>query len=108
MVTVTATATTDSHMEGIFSKASIADAHPLAPLTALEITTTASLLRGLFPDGTDLHFKSITLEEPDKKDVIPYLEAERAGEPASRITRRAFACYYIRRTVRITITRGEC
>jgi primary-amine oxidase len=73
--------------------------HPLAPLSASEITAAASLIRGSWPARTDLQFKAITLEEPLKSEVLPYLEAEYSGKPLPRISRKAFLNYYIRNTV---------
>lgn len=72
--------------------------HPLAPLAASEITTTATLVKRRWPAHTDLHFKVITLEEPPKAEVITYLEAEHRGRPLPRISRKAFVNYYIRNT----------
>ena len=75
-------------------------AHPLCPLTASEISTTAELVRSVWPANTDLRFKVITLDEPAKKSMIPYLEAEHGGKPLPSIPRKAFVSYYIRNTVR--------
>lgn len=72
--------------------------HPFAPLSADEITYTASLVQAQWPEGTDLHFKTITLEEPPKAEVLPLLEKEHSGEPLPSLARKAFACYFIRRT----------
>lgn len=73
--------------------------HPLAPLTGDEITRAAELMRSVWPSNTDLHFKSITLEEPPKAVVLPLLEAEHNGQSAPSIARKAFVNYYIRSTV---------
>ncbi|KAK8170183.1 copper amine oxidase [Phyllosticta citrichinensis] len=73
--------------------------HPLAPLTAEEIKAAAAIIRSVWPTGTDLQFKNITLEEPAKAEVVPYLDAEHAGSPLpSGIRRKAFINYYIRNT----------
>ena len=74
--------------------------HPLAPIDAAEIKQTVSYVRSQWPAGTDLHFKSITLQEPAKKEVVPYLEAEASGASLPQIDRRVFVTYYIRKTVR--------
>ena len=74
--------------------------HPLAPLSASEITTAASIIKASWPAHTDLHFKVVTLEEPPKTEVLRYLEAEHAGKSRPEISRRAFLNYYIRNTVR--------
>lgn len=73
--------------------------HPLSPLTAAEITRSAYLIKGLYPPKTNLQFKAITLEEPEKAQLVPYLEAEHHGRRVPKIDRKAFVCYYIRNTV---------
>jgi primary-amine oxidase len=74
-------------------------AHPLCPLTAAEISTTAELTRSVWPANVDLRFKVITLDEPAKKSMVPYLEAEHSGSALPQIPRKAFVSYYIRNTV---------
>ena len=73
--------------------------HPLGPLTAFEITESARLIKSLWPTGTDIQFKSITLDEPNKADLVPFLAAEHAGRQPDAIERRSFVLYYIRNTV---------
>ena len=73
--------------------------HPLSPLTASEITTSAHLIRGLYPSKTNLQFKAITLEEPEKAQLIPFLDAEHRRGRTPSIDRKAFVNYYIRNTV---------
>jgi primary-amine oxidase len=73
--------------------------HPLAPLSASEITTAASIIKASWPAHTDLHFKVITLQEPPKAEALKYLEAEHAGKSRPSISRKAFLNYYIRNTV---------
>ena len=73
--------------------------HPLAPIDATEIKQTVSHVRSQWPTGTDLHFKCITLQEPAKKEVVPYLDAEASGAPLPHIDRRVAVTYYIRKTV---------
>lgn len=72
--------------------------HPLAPLSAEEITSAASIIKASWPGKTDLHFKSITLEEPPKVEVLKYLDAEHNNKPLPSINRQAFLNYYIRNT----------
>jgi primary-amine oxidase len=74
-------------------------AHPLAPIDATEIKQAVSFVRSQWPADTDLHFKCITLQEPAKKEVVPYLEAEVSGGALPQIDRRVLVTYYIRRTV---------
>ncbi|OMP85109.1 Copper amine oxidase 1 [Diplodia seriata] len=73
-------------------------AHPLAPLTGDEIKAASAIIQGAWPQGTNLHFKAVTLEEPPKAEVVPYLEAEHSGAPRPNIRRKAFVNYYIRNT----------
>jgi primary-amine oxidase len=75
--------------------------HPLGPLTASEISESASLIKGLWPSNTNIQFKSITLREPAKADLVPFLEAEHAGRQMPAVERRSFVVYYIRNTVSI-------
>jgi hypothetical protein len=81
-------------------------AHPLCPLTASEISNTAQLIKRLWPSNVDILFKVITLEEPQKKHFVPYLDAEHAGKTLPRIDRKAFVAYYLRNTVRFLFLRS--
>lgn len=74
-------------------------AHPLCPITASEIKRSAEFIRKSWPSKTNVHFKAITLEEPAKTELVPYLEAEHTGHRLPHIDRRAFVSYYIRNTV---------
>lgn len=73
--------------------------HPLSPLTASEITNCAQLIKALYPADIKLRFKAITLQEPEKKRVISYLDAERSNGTLPEIPRESFVCYYIQNTV---------
>ncbi|KAL1586008.1 hypothetical protein WHR41_04737 [Cladosporium halotolerans] len=72
--------------------------HPLAPVSADEIKQAVSFIRAQWPADTDLHFKCITLQEPAKAEVVPYIEAEANGQSLPGIDRRAMVTYYIRKT----------
>jgi Cu2+-containing amine oxidase len=74
-------------------------AHPLCPLTSSEISTTAELIRSIWPANVDIRFKVITLDEPAKKSMVGFLEAEHSGAKLPNIDRKAFVSYYIRNTV---------
>lgn len=74
-------------------------AHPLCPLTASEIRHSASLIRDLYPAKTEFNFKAITLQEPEKAHIVPFLDAEHSGARLPEIDRKAFVCYYLRNTV---------
>ena len=73
--------------------------HPSAPLTSDEIRASAELIRGRYPTGTKLLFKQVTLHEPAKEQLAPFLDAEIVGRPCEPIDRRSFITYYIRNTV---------
>lgn len=73
--------------------------HPLAAVTGAEISHAAALIKALWPENTTLQFKVITLEEPPKSQILPYLEAEHTGGPLPAIERKAFVNYYLRNTV---------
>jgi primary-amine oxidase len=73
--------------------------HPLGPLTASEISESSRLIKSIWPSNTNIQFKSITLQEPNKADLIPFLAAEHAGKTTPTIERRSFVVYYIRNTV---------
>jgi len=73
--------------------------HPLGPLTASEISETARLIKSVWPSNTNIQFKSITLQEPNKSELVPFLQAEYAGQSTPTIERRSFVVYYIRNTV---------
>ncbi|PQE19221.1 primary-amine oxidase protein [Rutstroemia sp. NJR-2017a BBW] len=86
--------------------------HPLGPLTASEIIQSSKIVKGLWPSATSLQFKSITLQEPSKADLVPYLTAEHSGKQLPDVPRRSFVIYYIRNTDKlheaiINLTTGE-
>ena len=74
-------------------------AHPLAPLSEKELRDAAAIIKASWPAHTELHFKVVTLQEPPKAEVVPYLEAEHAGGALPTVSRRAFLNYYIKNTV---------
>lgn len=74
--------------------------HPLCPLTGAEIQYAAQLMQSAWPSSVSLQFKAITLSEPAKKELVPYLAAKEQGQSPTPPDRRVFAAYYIRKTVR--------
>ena len=74
-------------------------AHPICALGPEEISYTSDLIRSLWPEKTDLRFKTITLEEPPKAQLLPYFKAEHDGKELPHIDRKSFTSYYIRNTV---------
>ena len=80
-------------------------AHPLCPLSASEITAAAALVASQWPADVDLRYKVVTLDEPKKAELLPYLEAEHSGSALPSIDRRVFVAYYIRNTARWPVSR---
>lgn len=76
-----------------------ATSHPLGPLTGAEITQSSDLIRAQWPAETKFQFKVVTLYEPLKDELVPYLDAERAGQTPKPIDRKSQVVYYIRNTV---------
>lgn len=54
--------------------------HPFDPISAEEIKLAVRILEAAFP-GVPLRYKRIDIHEPIKKDVLPYIEAERLRHP---------------------------
>lgn len=73
--------------------------HPLGPLSADEISRSSALIRAEWPEGTKFQFKILTLLEPPKPELVPYLTAEKAGETPKPIDRKSQVVYYLRTTV---------
>lgn len=73
--------------------------HPLGPLSKGEISHATALIKSQWPEGTKFQFKILTLLEPPKDELVPYLEAERAGRTPKPINRKAQVVYYLRNTV---------
>lgn len=77
--------------------------HPIGPLIAEEITRSSSLIKSSWPAQTGIQFKTITLLEPEKALLLPYLLAERKGEKPTAIQRKSFVTYVIKNTVRSSL-----
>ncbi|KAH7377854.1 copper amine oxidase [Pyrenochaeta sp. MPI-SDFR-AT-0127] len=56
----------------------MASIHPFDPVTPGEIKLASQIIQKALP-GVPVRFKRIDLQEPIKKDVIPFLESERLG-----------------------------
>ncbi|OQD64631.1 hypothetical protein PENPOL_c007G05499 [Penicillium polonicum] len=54
--------------------------HPFDPITAAEIQLVVQILQKNFPN-VPLRYKRVDIQEPIKKEVIPYIEAERLSKP---------------------------
>ncbi|KAI9703925.1 MAG: hypothetical protein M1820_005707 [Bogoriella megaspora] len=58
--------------------------HPLHPVTGDEISRASNIVKRTFRDvDGDIHFKNISLHEPPKAFLLPYLDAEAAGSTPS-------------------------
>ena len=53
--------------------------HPFDPISPGEIQLAVKTLQAAL--GTSLRYKRIDIQEPTKQEVVPYLEAERLGNP---------------------------
>ena len=73
--------------------------HPIGPLTADEISESSRLIKASWPPNTDVQFKVITLKEPAKAELGPFLVKERACIETEGIDRRSLVVYYLRNTV---------
>ena len=73
--------------------------HPLGPLTHAEISESTGLIKALWPTNTNIQFKTITLHEPSKAELTPFLVAEHSGQARPVVERKSFVVYYIRNTV---------
>ncbi|TKX21593.1 copper amine oxidase-4 [Elsinoe australis] len=69
--------------------------HIFAPLSGDEIKNAAALVAGAWPNGTEIYYRAVTLEEPLKVDAIKYLEAEHSGNALPSIDRKAYVNYNI-------------
>lgn len=70
--------------------------HPFDPLTAAEVKLAVITLEKALPN-IPLRFKRIDVLEPIKKDVIPYIEAERLGNPLPSKPARLLFSYFHRK-----------
>lgn len=86
-------------LDGTVSDKTMPTSHPLGPLTKAEITQSSDLIRAQWPEGTKFQFKVVTLLEPLKADLVPYLEAEKAGQTPKPVDRTSQVVYYLRNTV---------
>lgn len=53
--------------------------HPLSQLSADEFRKARDIVKDLHGPDTSIFFRAISLSEPSKAELIPYLEAEHAG-----------------------------
>lgn len=69
--------------------------HPFDPITPAEIRLAVNILQSSFPD-IKLRFKVIDVQEPIKREVVPYIEAERLGKPLPAKPTRLLHCLFHR------------
>jgi primary-amine oxidase len=69
--------------------------HPLTPLSEAEINVARDVILASYPDKV-IFFREIYLEEPAKKDLVPYLQLEHSGKLSltSPRPRRLAKCQY--------------
>ena len=70
--------------------------HPLEQLGVEEIHAARDIIRLQRTEALQVVFRTITLEEPPKAELIPFLAAEHAGELTARTVRppRLARCLY--------------
>jgi primary-amine oxidase len=69
--------------------------HPFDPITPAEIQLAVKILEAAFP-GVSLRYKKIDVNEPLKREVVPYIEAERLGKPLPTAPTRLFQVLFHR------------
>jgi primary-amine oxidase len=70
------------------SSGSEAHSHPLSPLSEHEFRNARDIINGLYGAESTLFFRAISLNEPRKAELIPYLEAEHAGAALAELSER--------------------
>ncbi|PWY77200.1 hypothetical protein BO94DRAFT_472991 [Aspergillus sclerotioniger CBS 115572] len=75
--------------------ATSASTHPFDPIKPQEIRLAARVLEAAFP-GVKLRYNRIDIHEPIKKDVVPYIEAERLRKPLPPKPARLLYSYFHR------------
>ncbi|KAK6810720.1 hypothetical protein RU639_013568 [Aspergillus parasiticus] len=83
--------------------------HPFASITASEIKAAVDFTRPVAAlrhhvEPEQIAFKAISLREPTKSVMLPYLELEHAGEPPTSlpvIPRQVEVHYYIKKTTKM-------
>ncbi|KAF3931823.1 hypothetical protein ABW19_dt0201389 [Dactylella cylindrospora] len=90
--------TLPAKVERVFNYKAERVLHPFSPLTVEEIKQGAALIRKEHPD-INIHFKCITLHEPEKEVMKKWLTVNESEKP--KIDRKAFVVFYYRRTTSI-------
>ncbi|ORY81302.1 primary-amine oxidase [Leucosporidium creatinivorum] len=79
----------------------MASPHPLDPASATELLQALALIQATYGPDVVLHWKTAGLEETPKHQLVPFLEAERAGKSIPAPDRLIFVMYYIKKTPRL-------
>ena len=61
--------------------------HPFDPLSPDEISRAAAVVRPHFSQQQDVNFRVVTLQEPPKKAMLPFLESPRPQNRPARCAR---------------------
>ncbi|KAI5476113.1 hypothetical protein MNV49_000431, partial [Pseudohyphozyma bogoriensis] len=75
--------------------------HPLDPATGEELLAALKLIQDTYGPNVKIHWKTAGLEEPPKKVMVAYLDAEHAGKPIAPPPRWILVMYYIKHTPRL-------
>lgn len=62
------------------AKSKLATPHPLAQLSEAEFLQARDIVVKLHGSAESLFFRAITLQEPTRAELVPFLEAEHAGK----------------------------
>ncbi|KAG7771199.1 hypothetical protein KL931_000897 [Ogataea haglerorum] len=69
--------------------------HPFDAISDAEIRLTSKVIKDSLGATQKPHFCQIDRLDPPKKDMIRYLEAEKAGKPLPQISRITYAYFYL-------------
>ncbi|GMG20231.1 unnamed protein product [Ambrosiozyma monospora] len=73
--------------------------HPFDPISDAELRLTSKLIKDNTTGPFKPHFVQIDRDDPPKKEMIKYLQAEKKGLPLPRIPRVTHAFYYLDTTL---------
>jgi primary-amine oxidase len=74
--------------------------HPLDPASPEELKRATDFVKSAY-EGITLQFKAAGLQEPDKADMVAYLDAEHNNKPLPSTPRCVSLIWYIKRTPRL-------
>jgi Cu2+-containing amine oxidase len=80
--------------------------HPLSDLAPEEIEASTQIIKAAYPPDATFDFRSSSLYEPERKDMVDFLRREHGGESQEGISprppREARVVYYLKSTVSAT------